>query len=159
MKKSLFIIIGILIIVFIVSFIVKNLNSVEIGEFKYFKFSYSTGYAMNSSVSYAVRLEGNKYYATIKLDGVSEEDAVIVEVDDNTIDKIINVLKKYHVEKWNGFNKSNKHVMDGNSFSLTVRMKNDDYISATGYMMWPKNYSNVKSELDNIFKNCVKEEK
>ena len=49
--------------------------------------------------------------------------------------------------------------MDGNSFSLTVRMKNDDYISATGYMMWPKNYSNVKSELDNIFKNCVKEEK
>lgn len=154
MKKVLFIIIALLIIIVVILLVVNNLKMVEVGEFKYFKFSYSTGYAINSSVSYSIKLE-DKYYATIKLDGVSEEDAVIVEVDDNTIDKIINILKKYHVERWNGFNKSNKYVLDGNSFNFYVRMKNDDSISASGYMKWPKNYRNVKEELDSIFTELI----
>jgi len=59
-------------------------KKVEIAEFKYFQFYYSTGNAINSNVRYTIRLDDG-YYATIKLDGISEENAVVVPVDDDTI--------------------------------------------------------------------------
>ena len=145
------------IIVFIICMIVFNSNNkIVINKFSYFHFSYSTGYAINSQVIYEIKCD-DKCIATIKPDGVDEENSTKVELNDNDINKLISILKKYKVNKWNGFKKFNKHVMDGNSFSLYMKMNNDDYISAIGYMKWPKNYNDVKSELDSFFSKYLEE--
>ncbi|MBP5242600.1 MAG: hypothetical protein J6Z36_02795, partial [Clostridia bacterium] len=39
------------------------------------------------------------------------------------------VLNKYNVYSWDGFDKTNKNVLDGNSFSFSVNMNNGDDIS------------------------------
>lgn len=158
MKKMIFVIIGIVLVIGIIVLLYfrnRAINRVEIGEFKYFHFSYSNGYEKDSNISYDVECK-DKCIATIKPYGVSEEDATIVELDDETVNEIISVLKKYEVEKWNGFSKHDKYVLDGDSFSLNVRMKNDDYLSASGYMMWPNNYGKVCGELDSIFGRYIK---
>ena len=56
----------------------------------------------------------------------------------------------------NGFNKSDRYVLDGNSFSLSISMNNDEYVSASGYMKWPKNYKEVKEELITFFSTIIK---
>ena len=131
-------------------------KKVEIAEFKYFQFYYSTGNAINSNVRYTIRLDDG-YYATIKLDGISEENAVVVPVDDDIINDILNVLKKYDVNKWNGFDKADDRVLDGNNFNLNIIMKNNNRLLAAGYMKWPNNYNKVKKELDVIFNNLNKD--
>ena len=55
------------------------------------------------------------------------------------------------ISSWNGFSKSDHNVLDGNSFSLYLRMKDDNTVEASGYMRWPKNYEEVKGELISLF--------
>lgn len=99
------------------------------------------------------------YIAIIKPYGISEEDELKVIVDKDIMDNIEGILRKYHVEEWNGFNKVNKNVLDGDDFSLSVKMVNDEEIYASGYMSWPKNYRNVIDGIDEIFMKIYNDNK
>ena len=130
-----------------------------IKNIKNFHFSYSTGDYIYGSVSYNIEYENNKYILSIKQDNVAPEDAYKIEIDEIIINKVLNILNKYNVKNWNGFNKSDMDVLDGNSFSMSITEKDDTNISAHGYMMWPDNYHEVKKELNELFKNILEENK
>ncbi len=114
------------------------------------RFSYSSGYMMNSDTVYEITKKGSIYYANIKPYLVPSDEAFEVELDEKVINEIIEVLNKYEVSKWDGFSKSDKYVLDGDSFLFSLRMDNGSDIYASGYMIWPKNYGEVKSELNRI---------
>ena len=95
----------------------------------------------------------------IKPYGVAEEDKLEKEVEKEVLDKISNVLKKYEVNRWDGFNKSDHGVMDGDSFSLSVGLNDDKFISASGYMKWPEHYRDVVNEISEIFTEIYEKEK
>ena len=130
-----------------------------IKDIKKFHFSYSTGNYIYGSVSYEIKIEDEKYILAIKPDGVEEEKATKIDIDDVTIENVLNILNKYNVKGWNGFNKSDMDVLDGNSFSMSITEKDDTNTSAHGYMMWHDNYHKVKEELDKLFKNILEENK
>ena len=158
--KKIWIILIILIIVIVISLIVvlkKRKIELTKDNIKYIHFSYSTGNMIYSNVQYKIEYKDYKYIATIKPNGISEEEAKKIEIDENTIEKVINVLNKYKIYHWNNFNKSDKHVLDGNSFSFSLTTKDNKTIDASGYMMWPSNYRNVRDELDEIFNELYKE--
>ena len=73
------------------------------------------------------------------------------------LERIEKVLKDNHVEKWNGFNKNDKNVLDGDSFSMSITTREGEEIDAHGYMKWPTNYGEVKTELDKIFEDIRKD--
>ena len=149
-KKVLFIILIILLVIgVIVMFRIKKPKNIE--TIKYLNFGYSTGTMMNSYVSYNLEFKDNKYKVSIKPNMVSDEDKKITVMTKKDIEKIIDILNKYEVYKWDGFKKSNPNVLDGDSFNLTIKYNDDKSISASGYMMWPKNYREVQGELDSIF--------
>ncbi|MDR1565046.1 MAG: hypothetical protein LBS74_08830 [Oscillospiraceae bacterium] len=50
------------------------------------------------------------------------------------------IITDNQIYKWNKFNKSERNIMDGNSFSLSVTYANGKSIIASGYMKYPKNY-------------------
>ena len=128
-----------------------------IKDIKRFNFYYSTGNYIYGNISYAIELKDGKYILKIKPDGKSEEEATIIKIDDQVIEGLINILNKYNVKSWNGFKKSDPNVLDGNSFSMSITEKDDSNISASGYMMWPNNYHEVKDELNTLFNNIYKE--
>ncbi|MBP3799453.1 MAG: hypothetical protein ILA19_00590, partial [Bacilli bacterium] len=111
------------------------------------------------SVSYDIALENEKYILTIKLDNVAPEDADKIEINNTILENVLAILNKYQVKNWNGFNKSDSNVLDGNSFNMSITEKDETHISAHGYMMWPENYREVKQELDELFKNILDENK
>ena len=129
---------------------VENNTADSIDNIEYLNFHYTTGNAYNANVLYT--LECNDICnITIKGDNIPEEDAKIVEVPYDNIQKVEDILNKYDVINWNGFNKSDSRVLDGNSFSFYVKFGDGKSISASGYMMYPKNYRDVKEELNSFF--------
>lgn len=126
-------------------------KKVKISELKHFTFSYTSGYAMNAYTRYELDYKDNKYEVKVKPYGVAEEAAQTVYVDEDFVKKLETVLDKYNVGSWNGFNKNDKNVLDGDSFSLNATFKDNTIISAHGYMSWPKNYREVREEIYNLF--------
>lgn len=156
MKKIHLIILIVFIIIIIIGVILmlkKTKKPIEISNIKYMHFGYSTGTMVNSYVYYDIDYENNAYYATIKPNNIADEDKLKIEISTEIVDKIESIFKKYEVQKWDGFNKSDQNVLDGNSFSLSIGFMNKERISASGYMMYPKNYREVANELDEIFMN------
>ena len=167
--KVKYLIIGLIIIVLVIGtiyFIKKKkensyINSVKNGELTSLYLSYSNGYMMNSNIQYDFKYdeETNKYIVEIKPYLVDEDDKLVIEVDESFKDKLKEIIIKYELVKWDGFNESDKNVLDGDSFSFGAWFKDKTSIHASGYMMWPENYSNVRGELDSLFMNIYNKDK
>lgn len=153
MKKALiFLLVIILLLIggLIILFSIKR--KVDIVNITKLHLSYSTSTMMYGNVIYEIELKDNKYNLHIKPNMVPDEEAIDTEISKDDMLKIEEILNKYKVYKWNGFQKSDKYVLDGNSFSFWVYFDEDKDIHASGYMIYPDNYGNVESELENIFK-------
>lgn len=159
MKKEIF---GVIICVIIVLIIVVSIwvlylhpKNKTISDIKKLSFHYTDGYAINAYVDYELTCEdvcSLKY----KPNGVPEEDAKTVSFPKEDVSKIIDVLNKYNVSRWDGFDRNAKDILDGDSFSFKVVMDDKNSIYASGYMLWPKNYREVKKELEDIFYTVIK---
>ena len=164
--KSLLWIIIIVLILFIITYVFylktkkeNNPPEVKVKEIKDIKnlyYTYSVGYSIDAYYIYDIKCE-DKCTIKIKPNGYPEEEAKTYDLDQDSLNKIIEVLNKYEVRKWDGFNKSNKNVLDGDSFSFSITMMDGDSISASGYMMWPEHYRDVREELGEIFNSFIKE--
>ena len=140
-KYIILIICGILIlsIISIILIVLLLSKDKKIENITYLRFTYTTGYHMNASVSYEIDLKDNKYILKIKPTDIPEEETQEYILSKKQMLEIENKLNKYHVSRWNNFHKNNKYVLDGDSFSMNIKYSNNE-ISASGYMMWPKNY-------------------
>ncbi len=159
MNKKWIILIIVVVVVLLLSIIVllsKKRVVIEKNNIKHISFSYSTGNMIYSNVVYVIDLEEDGYYATIKPNGISDEAKKKVKVDQNTFEKLVNELIKYNVSSWDGFKKSDKNVLDGDGFSFSIRTKDDKRIEASGYMKWPKNYSEVKGVFNSMIGDLYK---
>ena len=135
-------------------------KEIEIKDIYSFNLSYSKGYAINANVRYEMIFdkEKNKYIAKIKPYGISEKDKKEIVVDNDKIIELENILKKHHIEKWDGFNNIAKDVLDGDSFYLSVFMNDKNCIHASGYMMWPDGYGEFILDIDEFFMNIYNKE-
>lgn len=124
----------------------------DFSEITYFSYGYTTGYGpANSDVFYKLELNDGVYTAIIKQSGIALEDADEFVVDEAFVENLKKLLVDNNVQKWNGFNKSDSRVCDGSSFTLKIKIQNEDAVEAHGYMKWPKNYHEVKKEIEAMF--------
>lgn len=165
-KYIIIIIVVVILIIGVVLLIKKKkendyIKKVEVGELTSLYLSYSNGYMMNANIRYDFKLdkETNKYMVEIKPYLVDDEDKLVIEVDESFKDKLKEIIVKYDVSKWDGYNESDQNVLDGDSFSFGAWFQDGTSIHASGYMMWPRNYSNVRDELDTLFMEIYNNEK
>ena len=111
------------------------------------EYSYTNGYEVNSDVSYKIDCE-DKCILIIKEYGKDEKDVITKKLTNKDMDKFEDTLNKYHILSWKGFNKSDKNVLDGNSFSFHLRYNDDEKLSASGYMMYPNHYRDFKEKFE-----------
>ena len=133
----------------------ESVKEIEIKEVNSFYLTYSKGYAINSNIRYEMDIDkySNNCIVKIKPYEVAEEDKKELVVDNIKMRELETILKKHHVGKWNGFNKNDPNVLDGDDFSLSIMMNNGDKIHASGYMMWPDGYREFIQDIDNFFMN------
>lgn len=151
-------IIGVIVTIFLSVFI-TNMPYFYDGEGIYqinkLEYSYTSGYGINEDVSYKIDCD-NECILIYKEYGKDENDAITIKLNDKDMDKFENMLNKYHILSWKGFSKSDKNVLDGNSFSFRLRYNDDEKLSASGYMMYPDHYRDFKEKFENYI-NDIKE--
>jgi hypothetical protein len=126
--------------------------AVKIGNIESFKFSYQVGNYINGWVAYSIVKEDDKWIAIIKHNEVAEENAIKIDIKENKVKELEKVLEEYKIGKWDGFQGSNKHVLDGHSFSLFIHFDDKTSIDASGYEKYPSNYREFKEKMDSFFK-------
>ena len=99
--------------------------------------------------------EDGRLVASNKPYGIADEAATIKDVDDSFREKLEAILKQFEVGKWEGFQKSDKRVLDGDSFDLAVWFDDKTSIHASGYMKWPKNYREFRDAIDALFEKEI----
>ena len=163
MKKPLIIgiVIGVLLLIVLIAILIvilllPRIKEKKIENINHLYFTYTSGYAMYSYATYTLDCT-DKCNLKVKQLGVPEEETIEVEIPKEKVEEIANKLNEYHVSRWNGYNKTDKYVLDGDSFSFNLDYNEKDEVNAHGYMMWPNNYSNVKSYLINTFNEYKKE--
>ena len=112
-------------------------------------FRYRTG---ASEVRYELEAKDDGYTAMIRLEGESADDAVTVAVADDVADEIADLLSTYDVMRWDGFHESERGVLDGDRFSLSVYFSDGNGVSADGYMSFPDSFDEVCEGLGEIFR-------
>lgn len=150
-NKVLWIIITIFVLIGMGVILLFGTKKKEITSIKSMHLSYSNGWSAYSYTRYDLEKKDDGYYVEIKPYGYSDDEMQEVKLSKKDINKIIEVLNKYNVVKWDGFHKSDQGVLDGDSFSFSLHTEDDIDVSASGYMRWPDNYRNVRDELGEIF--------
>lgn len=99
---------------------------------------------------------------SLKIDVWVEKDGEGQQV---TIDKIVdepqlftgleNLIVQLNLEEWNGFNKTNHHVLDGDGFGFLAVYEDGNAIRARGTVSHPKNYQQVRTAIFDFFKPYV----
>jgi len=69
-------------------------------------------------------------------------------VDDEFANEIKNLLAENKVQNWDGFNKHNKYITDGEKFDFYMRFSDGTEIQASGYMAYPKKFGLVFKEFE-----------
>ena len=67
--------------------------------------------------------------------------------------KIMEIISKYDVFSWDGFDKDNRWVLDGEDFIFNLALSDGTEVYATGSNKFPTNYRNVFSELEALFED------
>ena len=150
--KYVLIALAIMVIVVFTALVVIKLNkkTKPINGLTYMHFTYTTGYHMYAYTIYDIEYKDGKYMASIKPTDVPDEEKKEVELSSEVVTNIEKKLTEYKVSKWDGFNESDHGVLDGNSFSFSLKYENEESISAHGYMRWPDNYRDVRNYLDEV---------
>ena len=116
---------------------------------------YTYGNNRGAYVQYILMKGEDGYGVSVKVRNMPEEDRTEFEVSREDVLRIEELLNKYKAGRWDGFSKSNKHVLDGNSFEFSVKTSSGVKVSARGYMSYPANYKAVRDGLDAIFTDML----
>ena len=138
---------------FIISIYVTTLPDLFIDDGIYqvnrLEYSYTSGYGINENVLYTIDCE-NKCNVKIKEYGKNENDIITINLSDKDMDRLEKILNKNHILSWKGFSKSDKNVLDGDSFTFRLRYNDDEKVSASGYMMYPSHYNKFKQQFEDF---------
>ena len=113
--------------IFLISLLFTSMPSLYTDEGIYqineLEYSYSNGYGINQNVSYKIKCEYaidaiENCQMSIKEYEKAEDEDIVISFSYEELYKIKSILNKYHILSWKGFNKSDKNVLDGDSFLL-----------------------------------------
>lgn len=110
---------------------------------------YTSGMMKNSGRSYSARVEGDKALLCVRPENAPDE--VPFETDLSFMQDLKEIIITHNLLAWDGFDKADKNVLDGESFGLSFVLTTGEIVSACGYMFFPKNYGEVSGELDRLF--------
>lgn len=74
------------------------------------------------------------------------------KTDNTFFGKLEEIYKTNRLERWNGFNKYNRHILDGSGFSLEIVFSDGKRMSAHGSNSFPAGYRDFRDSLDALFK-------
>lgn len=141
-------------------FLASHITSAKMpaGELVHFRLG-KGGSAYRSGYVYSAILKGDELQLEMRYEAPKKNVHYYRYTKDKSFLTGLNkIIKEQEIYKWNGFKKSNKNVLDGYMFGLSVRYKNGDKteeISASGSNSFPNNFNKGASAVASYFKENV----
>lgn len=128
-----------------------NNNAMKAERLTYFSFDHHNSMAM---------FHGEKYNVTTMKDGrvhVVIDEGFPTEkefyLNDTAIfDELLDIVKTFETDKYEGEYKPKFTIYDGDSWSLYYKYDSQRHVSSGGYMAWPKNYGEMRQALTDYFR-------
>ena len=119
-------------------------------------FSYETvGTAMGSETALSIVREGDGFTVTQSFGGGRTVRRAYVGQTDGA--QATDILRAHNALAWDGFAKSDPHMLDGTSFSLSIALSDGTAISARGTNSYPKGLSAAVKEIRDLFDRFLRE--
>lgn len=119
-------------------------------------FLYETaGMAMGSETSFSIVREGEGFTVTQSFGG--GQIVRTAHVGRETAAQATDILRAHDALAWNGFAKTNPHVLDGTAFILHITFDDGSAISARGTNSYPKGLSVAIQEIKDLFDRFLSE--
>lgn len=113
-----------------------------------FCFSHS---GMHTGLMY--RLSADKtedvWQATLSLLGGELE--YVLDMTETEAEELAAIVRKQDMNRWNGFDKTDRRALDGTGFDLTIRYADGQVLSASGSNAFPKGYREARDEILKFF--------
>lgn len=119
-----------------------------------FCFSHN-GMSMADCYSYSITQDINSI--RLQADLYAGNKTIDVVVDETVLENLGNIVSRHHLDQWNGFDKTNGMVLDGEGFSLSITLADENRITASGDNAFPKGYTDVKREICALFDALIDE--
>lgn len=97
--------------------------------------------------SYTVTLKDGTYYMRTYYD---DEEDLGEPIETSAVDELYRIYIDNNVASWNGFDKTNEGVLDGETFSLEIVLVDGTSIRAHGDNAFPENYFEVMGQFRDI---------
>ena len=133
-----------------------NSNNVKATQVPVTAFSYShRGTSYDSIYSYEVEASGNDY--RFRFLPMREEDAKTAIMTESDVAALHEIINRFDLWKWHGFEKSASGVLDGAGFTLNILFADGTVIAAHGNNAFPQSHNKALSEIKNLFSKYIKE--
>ena len=119
-----------------------------------FRFSHH-GMVSSSFYCYTAEQTETGWQMTVSLIGLDEEYAL--EMTQEDADRLDALVRRCGLWKWNGFDKNDRNVMDGEGFDLTIRYADGKQLEASGDNAFPDGYKAAENEINTYFKELLEQ--
>lgn len=120
----------------------------------YYSYNASIG---GDSYSYSVIEEDGKHFFVYESMLYPDYGEITREVDEEFLEKLTQLYLDCHLASWDGFNKTNEFVMDGDGFSLDITFQDGQSLQARGSNCTPDGYKDFCAKMEELF-STVKQE-
>ena len=100
--------------------------------------------------SYSIFLDEDGYHILVN-------DEEPQSMDEETVQKLMDVIEAYNVSSWDGFDKTNENVLDGEGFSLEIGFTDGTSVKALGDNAFPDQYADAMGEMWDILTHITEE--
>jgi len=121
----------------------------EISSFEYFH----NGSISYDGYNYTFYRDEEGVYLTSEMNCGWEK--LDIALDEEVMEQLESIVFEHRMQNWDGFSKTNKHVMDGEGFSLEIKFTDGTIVSAHGSNAFPEGYGEAVDEFNGIFWNLV----
>lgn len=103
------------------------------------------------SYSYSVNAEDGKHFFVYESMLYPDYGELTREVDDAFLDQLTQLYQDCHLAAWDGFDKTNEFVLDGDGFSLSITFRDGKSLSAYGSNSTPNGYKDFCEKMEALF--------
>ena len=120
---------------------------------EFVSFSHS-GSSIDQCFSYTASMQDGVMLADFSLYGLEEITGVPLDADETQAVLALPLLADFSL--WDGFHRTNSDVLDGDSFSLTLRFADGTEIAASGSNAYPEGYQAGYTAIRDCFDPIIK---
>ena len=101
---------------------------------------------------YCYTLERTQQGARLYMEELLSNGQIVdVTIEDPVMERIEQLTQQHELYRWNGFDKVDRHALDGTAFSLSIDFADGSHVHAHGSNKFPDGYKEAKQAIYELF--------